>query len=251
MVEARAFQEALIPERHHALRGADISFFFRPSGHVGGDLVGLFRVSDDRYGVYAVDVSGHGVASALMTARIAGYFNPMSPEQNIALERKGTDEWGMLPPDDVCERLNSILLTEMETDTYLTMVLADVNLATGTVTMTQAGHTSPAIQRADGSVSFASAFGMPIGLVEGAEFSTTDFTLSVGDRVLLYSDGITECPLHNEEMLEEEGLAELLNDHRSKRGNALLDAIVSELSKRTGLNNFPDDLSCALIEMKG
>ncbi len=251
LIEARSFQEALIPERHHKLSGADISLYFRPSGHVGGDLVGLFRISDTRYGVYAVDVSGHGVASALMTARVAGYFNPMSPEQNIALDTDGADGWRMLPPDKVCEKLNSILLSEMETDTYLTMLLANVDLGTGHVVMSQAGHPSPAIQSSDGSVRFASAFGMPIGLVEGAEFSSTDFTLAPGDRVLLYSDGITECPLQGDEMLEEEGLAEMLSQHSEKRGNELLEALVGDLSARTGIKDFPDDLSCALIEMTG
>ena len=249
--EARSFQEALVPDRHHALPGAEVSFLFRPSGHVGGDLVGLFRITDTRYGVYSVDVSGHGVASALMTARVAGYFNPMSPLQNIALETAGDGTATMLPPDEVCRRLNTILLTEMETDTYLTMALADVDLETGHVRVAQAGHTSPAIQRADGSVRFEAAFGMPIGLVEGAEFSAFDLELAPGDRMLLYSDCVTECPLPGDAMLEEEGLAEILGENRDLRGTDLLDRLAEEMARRSGLSDFPDDLSCALIERAG
>ncbi len=246
--EARSFQEALIPERHHVLGAADVSFLFRPSGHVGGDLVGLFRITDARYGVFSVDVSGHGVASALMTARVAGYFNPQSPRQNIALTVGEDGTSTMLPPGEVCQKLNTILLTEMDTDTYLTMALADIDLATGRTIIGQAGHPSPAVQRKDGSVEFIEALGMPIGLVEDAHAATVEVLLGPGDRLFLYSDGITECPLPSGEMVEEEGLKEILQRHESERATALLDQIVEALSKRSGLIDFPDDLSCALIE---
>ncbi|MEM9970281.1 MAG: fused response regulator/phosphatase [Pseudomonadota bacterium] len=251
LVEARNFQEALVPERHHALPGGDVSFLFRPSGHVGGDLVGLFRITDTRYGVYAVDVSGHGVASALMTARVAGYLNPMSPEQNIALRLSEDGAAKMLPPSEVCRRLNTILLTEMETDTYLTMVLADVDFQTGSVILSQAGHTDPAVERADGSVTFLSSAGMPIGLVEAAEYEDFNVTLSTGDRLFLYSDGITECPLPGGAMLEEDGFAALLRSHSGHSGTVRLDRLVEDLSRRAMTDDFPDDVSCALIEMAG
>ena len=155
----------------------------------------------------------------------------------------------MLPPEVVCERLNAILLTEMETDTYLTMALADVDLETGRVVIGQAGHPNAAIQNADGKVDFASAFGMPIGLVEDAQFTSYEVNLSPGDRLLLYSDGITECPVQDGEMLEEDGLADMLARLKRKSGTALLDALVAELNRRSGISDFPDDLSCALIEM--
>ena len=70
---ARKFQEGLVPERFLRAGSVDVSMLFQPSGHVGGDLVGYFRVSDNVLGIYSVDVSGHGVASALMTARIASF----------------------------------------------------------------------------------------------------------------------------------------------------------------------------------
>ena len=249
LLEARLFQQALVPERHFDLDGGQASLLYEPSGHVGGDLVGLFPISEQRYGVYAVDVAGHGVASALMTARIAGLLNPASPDRNLALTQTPQGTRTMRPPDEVCVALNDLLLAEIETDRYLTMILADVNLATGHVTLAQAGHPSPAILRVDGSVEFVSSFGMPIGLIPGAEFSAFEISLQPGDRLLLHSDGLTECPIDEDEtLLDEEGLEALLKTIFDKSGLAFIDALQSELTRVSGLTDFPDDLSAILLE---
>lgn len=113
--------------------------------------MGVFPVSETRIGLYAIDVSGHGVSSALMTARLAGYLSATTPEQNVALVH-GPDGFLPRPPNEVLADLNQMFLGEIETELYFTMLLADVDLATGRVTMAQAGHPCPAIQRADGRV---------------------------------------------------------------------------------------------------
>ncbi|MGI9391291.1 MAG: PP2C family protein-serine/threonine phosphatase [Boseongicola sp.] len=246
--EARSFQQALVPDQFHVLPGGNVSFLYRPSGHVGGDLVGMFRVSDTRYGVFSVDVAGHGVASALMTARIAGHLSASSPDRNLALTTDRDGRHCMLPSDEVCRRLNSLLLNEMETDRYLTMVLADVDLDSGKTILAQAGHPSPAVQRADGSVEFVSSYGMPIGLIPDAEFSSFVVQLAPGDRLLLYSDGITECPTTGVDMLGEEGLNNILQAYARIRGPSFLEQLVADLRKQSGLTEFPDDLSGILIE---
>jgi sigma-B regulation protein RsbU (phosphoserine phosphatase) len=252
LLEARLFQQALVPERHFSLAGGTASLLYEPSGHVGGDLVGVFPISAKRYGIYAVDVAGHGVASALMTARIAGLLNPSSPERNLAL---ATDDKGnriMRPPAQVCTALNDLLLAEIETDRYLTMVLADVDLESGRVTLSQAGHPSPAILRADRTIEYVSSYGMPIGLIPDAEFSSFEVELNVGDRLLLHSDGITECPLHGSEtLLEDEGLEALLSEIFDERGADFISALHDGLSKASGLSDFPDDLSAVLLERTG
>jgi sigma-B regulation protein RsbU (phosphoserine phosphatase) len=246
--EARSFQQALVPDHFHSLPGMDVSFLYQPSGHVGGDLVGIFRISDTRYGIFSVDVAGHGVASALMTARIAGHLNASTPKRNLALTTDDTGQCTMIPPDEVCRRLNNLLLNEIETDSYLTMILADVDLASGRVVMAQAGHPSPAVQRADGSVEFVSSYGMPIGLIPDAEFSSFTIELAPGDRLLFYSDGITECPTSETEMLGEDGLKDILQAREHFRGPTLITQLMAKLSEHSGLADFPDDLSGVLIE---
>ena len=189
---ARVFLEGLIPERFVKFKSTDISLLFRSSGHVGGDLVGYFQVNENELGVYSVDVSGHGVASALMTARIAGYFSDAAPERNIAL-REFDGAYVMAPLPEICERLNTILMQDAETDQYLTMAIARIELETGIVDICQAGHPSPALQKLLGDVTFLELWSTPLGLIEEGEYATTSIRLKPGDRVMLYSDGVTEC----------------------------------------------------------
>ena len=245
---ARTFQEGLVPERHLLVDPFEVSLLFRSSGHVGGDLVGYFRINSREIGVYSVDVSGHGVASALMTARIAGFFSDSSPERNIALRKVG-DGYEIVRLEDVFAALNTILQSDADSDQYLTMSLAHVNLETGEVEVCQAGHPSPAVQRRDGRVSYLELWSTPIGLLEDGEYSKATVTLNIGDRLVLYSDGITECPGAGEAMLDEDGFADILVRNAGQKGPALVDAILAELTEFSGLvGEFPDDLSAAVIE---
>ena len=146
---ARKFQEGLVPDRHLATSGVEVSMLFLPSGHVGGDLVGYFWAGEGELGVYSVDVSGHGVASALMTARVAGYLSDLAPDRNIALESIG-DGYRMAPLVQVCETLNELLQGDADSDQYLTMSIARVEIGTGRIEVCHAGHPSPVVQRARG-----------------------------------------------------------------------------------------------------
>ncbi|MXQ08266.1 SpoIIE family protein phosphatase [Alphaproteobacteria bacterium GH1-50] len=246
--EAHSFQQGLVPERFRALPGADLSILYQPSGHVGGDLVGMFPISENRYGVYALDVAGHGIASALMTARLAANLSAVSPDQNVALTVYASGQRAMLPPAEVCQVLNRLLLEESDTDKYLTMILAEIDLASGRIVMAQAGHPSPLLIRADGRAEYLATYGLPVGLIPGAEYDETVVQLSKGDRLILYSDGLTECPGPDGELLEEEGLRDMVLANRHLHGEAFVAALTDALGAFAGRTDFPDDLSAMVIE---
>ncbi len=85
--QARRIQEALVPERVGVFGTSRMSLLLKPCGHVGGDLVGMFSPDAEHIGAYSIDVSGHGITSALVTARVAGYLSSAYPDQNLALDR--------------------------------------------------------------------------------------------------------------------------------------------------------------------
>lgn len=244
---ARRFQEALVPERIVDLDRAQISLLFRSSGHVGGDLVGYFPVRDGEMGVFSVDVSGHGVASALMTARIAGFLSATSPERNIAL-RKVDDGYAIAPLDEVCAQLNALLLADADSDQYLTLSIAWVNLTEGRVRLCQAGHPSPVVQRRSGAIEFSELWSTPVGLVEDAEFTICDLDLFPGDRLILYSDGVTECPDPHDRLLDESGFEILLRENSNLKGEHFMKGILSSLIAFRGGQDFPDDISAVCVE---
>lgn len=251
LIEAKKLQQSLVRERHRDFGLAQVSLLLRPSGHVGGDLVGMYSISDTRVGLFAIDVSGHGISSALMTARLAGYLSSAVPDQNIALKKQGDGSFVPLPPSEVVERLNTIVLEEMETEHYFTLVLADMDLASGQVHMVQAGHPHPMVQHADGTCSLVGIGGMPVGLLPGVTFDQFEVVLQPGERLLIQSDGITECPAPDDTMLEEEGLMTLLSDLRDVHGEALMEALIWRLAEFAGKDEFPDDVSAILVEYQG
>jgi sigma-B regulation protein RsbU (phosphoserine phosphatase) len=251
LIEAKKLQQSLVRDRFRDFSFAQVSLLLRPSGHVGGDLVGIYPISDTRIGVFAIDVSGHGISSALMTARLAGYLSSAIPEQNIALEQQKDGSFAPLPPSEVVARLNRMVLEEMETEHYFTMLLADVDLGTGLVAMVQAGHPHPIVQHTDGTCTMIGAGGMPVGLLSGSSFEEVSFRLNPGERLFIQSDGFTECPAEDGDLLQEPGLIQMLAELKSVRGPALMEALMWRLSDFAGTDDFPDDISAVLLEYQG
>ena len=251
LIEARKLQRSLVPDRQKSFGAVDVALLYRPSGHIGGDLVGMFEAGPDCLAVFSVDVAGHGIASALMTARIAGHLSAASPERNVALSRNDDGALFMARPADIAARMNEILLTEWEADQYFTMAIAGIDLRSGAFVIGQPGHPSSLIQRASGGIEFVEALGMPIGLIPGATSDEAEGRLKPGDRMLLYSDGLTECPDAEGEMLEEEGLARIVAALSDLSGEEFVDALYAALVDWRGGEDFPDDLSAILVEFGG
>lgn len=248
LIEAKKLQQSLVRERHRDLGPAQVSLMLRSSGHVGGDLVGMFPSGPGRVGLYGIDVSGHGISSALMTARIAGYLSAAAPEQNVALKRRADGSHGPRPPAEAAATLNRLILDEMETEHYFTLLIADADLETGHVRMAQAGHPHPALQRANGTVEFPGNGGLPVGLVDGAEFQEVEAVMRPGDRLLIHSDGVTECAGPDGALLGEAGLRGLLSDLRQTGGMALLESLTWRLADFAQTEAFEDDVSAILLE---
>ncbi|GAA3858373.1 PP2C family protein-serine/threonine phosphatase [Celeribacter arenosi] len=251
LVEARKLQQSLVRERFRDFGTAQLSLILHPCGHVGGDLVGFFPIGDDSFGVFSLDVSGHGIASALMTARLAAYLTGSTPEQNIAIERGDDGVLVGMRPSLVAEKLNRLMLEEMETDLYFTMLLGHFNTASGVLDFVQCGHPHPLLQRADGGTDFLGAGGMPIGLFAEAQFEDIRVDLGAGDRVLFYSDGVTECPDPEGKMLGEDGLIDQFTAISGRSGKEFLDTFLWTLASYNKDQGFDDDVSAILLEFDG
>ena len=249
LIEARKLQQTLIRDRVRDYGWARVSLILRNSGRVGGDLVGSFRVDDDRVVIYSIDVSGHGVASAMMTARLAGFLTGSSPEQNLAFQTGPEGDHLLLPPVAVVERFNRLMLEEIQAEQYFTMILAAIDRRSGKIDLVQAGHPHPMLIRADGSVQRLGHGGLPVGLVPDADYAPISVQAFPGDRLILCSDGFTECPLPNGSDFGEDGLIESLRASAHLSGSDLLEALVWDLTRAAGTESFPDDVSGIVLDL--
>jgi sigma-B regulation protein RsbU (phosphoserine phosphatase) len=182
---------------------------------------------------------------------LAGYLSATAPDQNVALALQPDGSYAARPPGEVIEELNDLVLDEMDTEHYFTLMHAIVDLQSGAVTIAQAGHPHPAVLRSDGTVEQSGTGGFPVGLLSGIKFEQFELQMGAGDRLLILSDGVTECPDAAGDMLGETGLAEMLGDLRRFSGPALLSALVWKLSEFAGSRDFPDDVSGILFEYLG
>lgn len=245
LAEARRLQESLVATREFSFAGADVSLLMRPSGHVGGDLVGCLPLGPDLVALYAIDVSGHGVAAAMMTARLAGMLSPHALDRNVAL-RGGVP----VPPEEVAAGLNRMMGQEVQVDQYFTMVFAHLVLSTGEVRLVQAGHPHPVVLRKGGEVARIGAGGFPVGLVADARYDVVSLRLSPGDRLVIPSDGVTECPGAKGD-LGEEGMIALLRGKAGLSGDALHKALLDDLAAYAGGADLPDDVSAVIVDYRG
>ncbi|WP_273520965.1 PP2C family protein-serine/threonine phosphatase [Rhodosalinus sediminis] len=251
--QARKIQRSLVPERTHRFGRSEVNLLFQPCGQVGGDLVGAFSPGHGTLGLYAIDVSGHGITSALMAARVSGYLSGEFLDQNLAVTRRFERFFSLRPPAEVARLLNDRLAADKGVEEYFTMAYATVDLRSGRVRLVQAGHPYPLILRASGAYEFMGAGGLPVGLVPNAQFEEVEARLAPGDRLLLHSDGFTEAQLPCGRMLGEAGLRRLAARAAPREsGRDFLDDLLRELRREMGPGvAAEDDLSAALLDYRG
>ncbi|TJZ89800.1 fused response regulator/phosphatase [Paracoccus gahaiensis] len=245
LCEARKLQQGLVRERSGQFGPFEISLLLRPAGHIGGDLVGFFPIGPDRLGLYALDVSGHGVTAALLTAQLSVHLSAAA-DGNIA-QRGAQDAAGGAGPAALAQFFNAMMLEEMSTDTYFTMIYGELDRLTGQVRMVQAGHPHPALQRADGTITHLGRGGMPIGLFEDPLFDEIEVTLLPGDRLLITSDGITEAAAPDGRQLGAEGLDAVMRTNALLQGHAFLESMTWSVSEFCR-GERQDDMSALLVE---
>ncbi|MFV0386447.1 PP2C family protein-serine/threonine phosphatase [Paracoccus sp. (in: a-proteobacteria)] len=245
--EARKLQQGLVRERSGRFGPFELSLLLRPAGHIGGDLVGFFPLCEDRIGLYALDVSGHGVTAALLTAQLSVHLSGSS-DQNVAL-RAAQGQQDSVPPAALAHFFNNMMLEEMHTDAYFTMIYGELNHRTGEMQMVQAGHPHPVLQHRDGRVTGLGSGGMPIGVFENPIFDEISFTMKPGERLLIASDGVTEAANPSGRQLGEDGLEAIMRTNSFLNGHAFLESMAWSVSEYCRGQRL-DDMSAVLLEYR-
>jgi serine phosphatase RsbU (regulator of sigma subunit) len=227
---ARRVQESILPsiDTMQSLSHLKIACHYRAMESIGGDLFDFFKVGHDEYGFFIADVSGHGVAAALITSLAKVSFQ--------------THSSGGVPPAAVCGLVNSEMCQLIgDLRHYLTAFYLVLNVADGTLTFSNAGHPEAILYRARTRECIElDAPGIMLGIMDGESFEQRSVTLEPGDKVLLYTDGITESRGPDNELYGPERLLRLVAENGSLEPEVLLELIREEVGIFT-LRGMPDD----------
>jgi len=196
---AHAYQKNFSPEVFSHGRFEAVSVY-EPNFHLSGDFFSPFSLSDDKFGLVIGDVSSKGLSAALRAIAI------------LTLCRNSADE--SISPEQMLSKLNQMFLNqEIELSRFCTMIYLNADSATGDVSYARAGHELPLwYHAASQEVTMLEEGGVPVGLVEGHQYQSRAIRLEPGDRLLIYSDGLTEASNQAGEMLGMDRLKQLMED---------------------------------------
>mgnify|MGYP001002254952 FL=1 len=249
---AARIQQSVLPAHQQRYRDYFSDWIFLPSAWVSGDIFNVFPL-DNHLGFYCVDVSGHGVGAAMMSLAVARQFL-----HGRAVERfLFTADNEVASPAEVVRILNGRFCSdEVEIVSYFTMIYGVIDLATGEGKLCQAGHPTPFIVTPDGEARTVGNGGAPVGLMPDLCWTDVNFSLAAGERLCLFSDGITECENLVGEQFGQMRLQASLQAGAGLTLNELLPQFARHLVHwRSGDNKEPlamaDDVSLLVIERTG
>ena len=247
---AREAQMSLLPKDLLGIPNVDFSARFYPSQYVSGDIYNVFRLDESNFGVYHIDVSGHGVASALFSVSLSQMLNTTVTKQNILkIAIPDPPYYKINSPDKVIATLDEDRSFERH-GLYFTMIYMIVNVKTKTIKFTRAGHNYPIVIRADKSIELYKAGSIPIGWDLPRNDEVVEIKINSGDRIFLYSDGIHEATNPDRRMFTLKRLCDSLKNSSNQSLDESLDNLISQLRKFTGQENFEDDVSILGISLK-
>lgn len=243
---AARVQGAFLPKEPPPVPGASFAWVFRPCDELAGDGLNVFSLDENRVGLYVLDVSGHGVASALLSVAVVRALAPPSDPATFLVR----DGCRPVPPAEVAAELNRRFPFEVDTGQYFTILYGILDVATGAFEYTSAGQPGPIVLPRDGPPRFLDGRGYPIGLAE-SPYEARSAALGPGDRLILYSDGVPEAMSPEGKMFGESRMLDALRLARSMPLDASLAALRREVEDWCGAPGPRDDISLLAVEIDG
>lgn len=178
---AARLQHLLLERATAPIAGLKVAHMIRPTRQVGGDVFGVTELGDNRAGFFHIDATGHGIAAALHGFAIA---TAMLAMRGRAAEFEDPAAW--------VTRFNSLTL-DIDAELGCSLVVGWLDPHSRRGRLCQAGHPHPLVVRSDGAVRRLGGGGLPVGSLDDARYAATSFTLEPTERLLLHSDGVTDC----------------------------------------------------------
>lgn len=248
LAAAAKVQEAFLPKAPPAVKGLKFAWTFEPCKELAGDSLNLFALDGDHVGLYVLDVSGHGVAASLLAVAATRVLSPTGDEDSILYTRAEDGATRPAGPARVAESLNRRLPWNDAAAQFMTLFYVLLDARGRRMSYVSAGHPGAVIVGRDAAPRVLKGNGLPIGV--GETYEEQEAELRPGDRIYLYSDGVTETMNPARDLFGAERLAETLAAAMDVPLKASVRALLDALDAWRGPSPVRDDLCVVAVEVE-
>lgn len=233
---AREVQLGLVPQEGGRRGRLDVVFRYIPMGWVGGDLFDVVENADGSTTFFISDVSGHGVGAAFVTAMIKTSILAYSSQSSSIA--------------DLVRRVNDAIDSLVLDDMFVTAFFGILDADAKKVQYVNAGHLATLLlPSGKKGIEQLESTQVPLGITDGLDFEAEETSVKVGDRLILYTDGIIEAPNQAGEQFGMARFEESLLSHGESELEALVDGVVRDLMEFSGHDAFDDDVNLVACEV--
>jgi serine phosphatase RsbU (regulator of sigma subunit)/CheY-like chemotaxis protein len=235
---AREFQTTFLPKKEDIANFSGIKgdYIFKPYLQVSGDFIDMSKLDENIYGYFISDISGHGVAAALISSMLKVFFSLYGKD--------------VLSPELLYEMLNREFFSYLNSGEYFTSFYGIYFEQEKRFVYTNANHPPPFLLRArTREIVPLNTEGFFVGIFKTSEFEEKEVFLEKGDRILFYSDGITQAKNSEKGEFGEERLIEIYKNGSDSSISSLLDEIYEEV-KDFSIEKIDDDVTIAMVEIE-
>ena len=233
--KAREIQEGLLPKKIPQVKGLEVAGAWQPARVVGGDYYDVLKFSERKLGICIGDVVGKGITAALLMANLQASFRAFAEEG--------------VSPGALCGKLHGVISNNVAQEKFVTFCYCTIDAGENRLSYASAGHCPPLLLRGTGEVLSLKEGGTPLGILPGKEYRDTEVQLEAGDRLILYTDGLTEAMNAEDEEFGEGRLVELGRENRELSAAEMVEVIRKEVSGYSG-GSFQDDFTLVVAAVK-
>ena len=230
--QARTIQQSLLPREMPRVEGLEVSGIWQPARTMGGDYFDVLKLGETELAICIGDVAGKGMPAALLMSGL-----------QAAVRASASNS-----PRDLCERVRRVVVSSLSGGRFVTFFYGMIDVAAMRLRWTNAGHNAPILARADGSIVRLGEGGPAISRLFKDAYEEREIALQAGDRIVLFTDGVSEATSRGGEMFGEQRIEELVLGNAGASAEELQRVIVGAATSFA--NEVEDDVTLVVVRVE-